>query len=185
MNGKIILNLAISLDGFIADEQGGYDWIKPSGNASLNTAAVWSHDDFLSHVSAVVMGRRSYDQQLHTEYTGQQIYVVTSRSLNDYDNVHVISGDVSEAIQEIKRSSDGDIYLFGGGISIDPVLKSGLIEEYVIGIIPIILGRGIPLFRPDNPTIPLYLTHQYVEDGIVILRYVPRDMQTFPATPVL
>lgn len=175
MSNKIILNLAISIDGFIADNSGGYEWIQPSGNHSLNTEIIWSHDKFLEHVSAVVMGKRSYDQQLHTEYSNKQIYVVTSKKLNDYENIHFIGEDVCSEVIELKQKVNGDIYLFGGGISIDPLLKSGLIEEYIIGIIPIILGNGIPLFLHNNPVIPLHLTHYYIEDGVVILRYIPRE----------
>lgn len=175
MSNKIILNLAISLDGFIADNNGGYDWIQPSGDRNLNTDAIWSHDKFLEQVSTVIMGRGSYDKQLHTDYSNKQIYVVTSKPTDDYDNVHFVSGDICRTVKELKRKETGDIYLFGGGISIDPILKAGLIEEYVIGIIPIILGDGIPLFLNHNPVIPLHLTHYYVEDGIVVLRYIPRQ----------
>ena len=174
MKSKIILNLAISLDGFIADEHDGYDWIVPSGDKSLNSAAAWSHDAFLEQISAVVMGKRCYDLQMHAEYANKQVYVITSQALSDYGNIHFISGDICAALEALKQQAKGDIYLFGGSTSIDPVLKAGMIDEYVIGIIPVILGQGIPLFLADNPMIPLQLTHQYVEDGIVVLRYVPR-----------
>lgn len=175
MNNKIILNLAVSLDGFIADPDGGYEWIQPSGNPGLNTDKIWSHSQFLEHVGAVVMGKRSYDQKLHLAYSNMQIHVVTSQKMEDAENIHFIGGDLCQEILALKQNVDGDIYLFGGGITIDPLLKAGLIEEYVIGIIPMILGDGIPLFLHDNPSIPLHLTHYYVEDGVVVLRYVPRE----------
>ncbi len=174
MAGRIILNLAISLDGFIADENDGYDWIVPSGDAALNTNERWSHDKFLEQVSAVVMGKRCFDLDMHKEYADKDVYVVTSQQVEDYDNVHFIAGDIPDKVQELQKVTDGDIYLFGGSMSIDPILKAGLIDVYVIGVIPVILGRGIPLFLPDNPMISLHLTGQYVEDGIVVLRYVVR-----------
>lgn len=174
MSSKIILNLAMSLDGYIADINGGYDWIQPAGNRALNTEAVWKHETFLEHVSAVIMGKRCYDQGFHTEYGGKQVYVITSQALDDHDNIHFIGGDVCREVLKIRQQADGDVYLFGGGISIAPLLEAGLIDEYIIGIIPIILGKGIPLFLQDNPAIPLYLTHYYVEDGVAVLRYVPR-----------
>lgn len=176
MSKMIILNLAMSLDGYIADKNGGYDWIKPSGNADLNTDAIWSHDTFLSHVAAVVMGRRCYDEQMHAGLGDKQVYIVTSRPHDDYDNIHFISGDVCARVRELKATAAGDIYLYGGGISVDPFIKAGLIDEYIIGIIPIILGGGIPLFLCSNPMIPLHLVEHYVEDGIVILKYIPRRM---------
>lgn len=175
MKAKIILNLTVSLDGFIADEKGGYEWIVPSGNHAMNTKAVWSHARFLERVSTVIMGKRSYDQGLHAEYVGKQVYVITSQELEDCGNIHFRGGEIVRIITRLRDAAEGDIYLFGGGITIDPILKAGLIDEYIIGIIPMILGKGIPLFLPDNPAIPLQLTHSYVEDGVVILRYVPRD----------
>lgn len=171
---KVILNLAVSLDGFIADPVGGYGWIRPSGETGANTKAKWSHEKFLQQISTVVMGKRCYDQGLHAEYGDKQVFVVTSETLCDRDNLHFITGDVCGAVNALRKSGDGGIYLFGGGICIDPLLKAGMIDEYIIGIIPIILGDGIPLFLHGNPEIPLHLTHTYVEDGIVVLRYVPR-----------
>lgn len=175
MNNKIILNLAISLDGFIADKDGGYDWIQPAGKSELNTTAIWSHDNFLEGISAVVMGKKCYDQQMHLEYQNKQVYVATSKDLKDYDNVHFIGKDICCEVSKLKQEQDGDIYLFGGGIVIDPLLKAQLIDEYIIGIIPTILGEGIPLFQHGDPSIPLQLTNYYVEDGIVVLRYIPRE----------
>ena len=174
MSGNIILNLAISLDGFIADEHGGYDWIQPAGNPGLNTPQRWSHERFLEHVATVVMGRRCYDQQMHLEYPGKQVYVATSRPAENHGNIHFIGGDIVPVVASLREKADGDIYLFGGGIVIDPLLKAGLVDEYVIGVIPIILGAGIPLFLHGHAPIPLELTHTYVEDGVVILRYIPR-----------
>lgn len=174
MPSKTILNLAISLDGFIADEDGGYDWIQPAGDPSLNTKIAWSHGEFVKGISAVVMGRRCYDQGFHRDYADKQVYVITSRPGADDGNVHFIHGDVCAAISALRQRVDGDIYLFGGGIAIDPLLKAGMIDEYIVGIIPIILGKGIPLFLQGNPAVPLYLTHCYVEDGVPILRYNPR-----------
>ena len=120
------------------------------------------------------MGKRCYDQRLHEEYGSKQIYVATNEVLDDHDNIHFIGGDLCSRVLELKRKNDGDIYLFGGGILIDAFLKAKIIDEYIVGIIPVILGKGIPLFLKDNPTISLELTGHYVEDEIVILRYNPR-----------
>ncbi len=175
MSNTIILNLAMSLDGFIADADGGYDWIATSGDSHLNTNLRWSHERFLEHVAVIVMGKRCYDQQFHSEYKNKQVYVITSQKLSDYENIHFISPEEACAeVHELKQKANGDIYFFRGGITTDPILKAGLIDEYIIGIIPVILGNGIPLFLQGNPTVPLYLTHHYVEDGVVILRYIPR-----------
>ncbi|MBU3805197.1 MAG: dihydrofolate reductase family protein, partial [Candidatus Cellulosilyticum pullistercoris] len=67
-----------------------------------------------------------------------------------------------------------DVFLFGGGILIDAFLKADIIDEYIIGIIPTILGEGRPLFLGNHPKIDLSLQEFVTEDGIVILRYSRR-----------
>ena len=61
MNGKIILNFAISFDGYIADENGEYDWIVGDGNSKLNTQNKIDFDKFLEGIDVVVMGRNCYN----------------------------------------------------------------------------------------------------------------------------
>ena len=78
MNGKIILNLAVSLDGYIANNDGGYDWIVGDGNSTLNTENKWSHDKFLENIDVVVMGKKCFDQDMHKEYQDKEVYIVTS-----------------------------------------------------------------------------------------------------------
>ena len=68
MNGKIILNLAISLDGYIADENGGFDWIIGDGNNTLNTDEKWDYDKFLEDIDVVVMGKNCYVQGFHKDF---------------------------------------------------------------------------------------------------------------------
>lgn len=175
MRNKIILNLAMSIDGFIADENDGYDWIeKAAGDGRLNTKDVWSYDKFLEGVSAVVMGKRSYDLGMWKGFESKKVYVAAYEDLADHDNVSFIKGDIYEIAKNLKEKHEGDIYLFGGGLMIDKFLKAKVIDEYIIGIIPVILGKGIPLFHENNPFISLELTGYYIENGVVILRYVQK-----------
>ena len=173
MNGKIILNLAVSLDGYIADKDGGYDWIVGDGNSTLNTENKWSHDKFLENIDVVVMGKKCFDQDMHKEYQDKEVYIATSKEIEDFENYHFINGDIVKEIEKLKNKGK-NIYLFGGGILIDSFVKADVIDEYVIGIIPIILGKGINLFYDNNPKIDLKLEYYAVEDGIVIMKYSQR-----------
>ena len=173
MNGKIILNLAVSLDGYIADLDGGYDWIVGDGNSTLNTENKWSHDKFLENIDVVVMGKKCFDQDMHKEYQDKEVYIATSKKLEDFENYHFINGDIVKEIEKLKNKGK-NIYLFGGGILIDSFVKADVIDEYVIGIIPTILGKGIKLFYDNNPKIDLKLEYYAVEDGIVIMKYSKR-----------
>ena len=68
MNRKIIMNLAMSIDGFIADENGGFDWIVGDGNNRLNTEKQWDYNKFLDRIDTVVMGKNCYDQKFYEEF---------------------------------------------------------------------------------------------------------------------
>lgn len=171
MSRKIILNLAISLDGYIADENGGYDWITGDGNHTMDSERKWDYAKFLEHIDIVVMGSHCYDQGFHQDFTDKTVFVATSREIPDTDTIKFIKGDITRCIREEKSKEGKDIFLFGGGKLCDAFIKSELIDEYIIGIIPIILGKGIPLFLSNNPTIRLTLKQHFTEEGIIVLHY--------------
>lgn len=174
MDRKIILNLAISIDGYIASEDGGFDWIVGDGDNKLDTKNKWDYQKFLEDIDVVVMGKKCYDQDFYKDFKDKKVYVATSQSLEDYDNVHFINDDIVKVIEEERKNEGKDIFLFGGGVLIDSFIKSDIINEYIIGIIPTILGKGRPLFLGNNPKIDLHLDEYVTESGIVILRYSKR-----------
>ncbi|WP_027633737.1 dihydrofolate reductase family protein [Clostridium hydrogeniformans] len=174
MRRKIILNLAISIDGYIASEDGGFDWIVGDGDNKLDTEKKWNYDEFLKGIDTVVMGKSCYDQNFHKDFKNKKVYVATSKVLENHDNVHFISGDICKVIEEERKKEGKDIFLFGGGILVDSFIKKDIIDEYIIGIIPTILGKGRPLFLENNPKIDLHLDEYIMENGIAILRYSKR-----------
>lgn len=171
MKRKIILNLAVSLDGYIASEDGGYDWIVGDGDDTLNTEKRHDFGKFLEEVDTVVMGKNCYNQNMHKDFSNKKVYIATTKNMKNHDNIHFISGDICKVIEEEKTKEGKDIYLYGGGVLVDSFLKADIIDEYIIGIIPIILGKGRPLFLGNNPTIRLHLNEYIMDNGIVILRY--------------
>lgn len=174
MSRKIILNLAISLDGYIASEDGGYDWIIGDGDKRLDTENKWDFNKFLEDIDVVVMGKKCYDQNMHNDFKSKKVYIATSKEIKDYDNIHFINGDIVKVIEEERNKEGKDIFLFGGGVLLDSFIKTDIIDEYIIGIIPTILGNGRPLFLGNNPKIDLHLKEYIVDEGIVIIRYTKR-----------
>lgn len=168
---KIILNLAMSLDGYIADEDGGYDWIVGDGDTALNTSLKWNFDQFLDSVDIVVMGYHCYEQKMHEQFKNKQVIVATSKILEDEANIH-FSNDIVNTVNQLKQQ--GNVYLFGGGILVDAFLKEAIIEEFIVGIIPVLLGKGKKLFVDHYPMEQLQLKQYYVEDGIVIMHYIKK-----------
>lgn len=164
----------MSLDGYIADEQGGFDWIKGDGDSRLNTDNKWDYNKFLEEIDIVVMGKRCYDQGFLEDFKDKTIYVATSSSLEDTENIHFVNGDICQTILNECQKEGKDIFLFGGGVLIDAFLKADIIDEYIIGIIPTILGQGRPLFLGGHSKIDLHLQELISDEGIVILRYSKR-----------
>jgi dihydrofolate reductase len=169
MSGKIILNLAMSIDGFIAKEDDTYAWIKGCNNAAFDTDRKYDYPAFLRGVDIVVMGRRCYELGMHADFADKTVYVATTQPIPNHDNV-VFIDTITDTLKR-ERANGKTIYLFGGGVLVDAFIKG----EYIVGIIPTILGAGIPLFLDRNPEIPLSLTGYFVEDGMVVLQYVRRE----------
>lgn len=174
---KIILNLAMSLDGYIADNNNGYEWIKGDDHNLVEIGKEWNHQEFVDSIDHVYLGKSCYDLGMANEFKDKEVYVITHKNLQDYDRVHFIHSDFINQILEVKKTSHKDIYLFGGGQLVDIYLKANVIDEFIIGIIPTILGSGKKLFLDNNPNIPLVLKNTIVKDGIVILIYSKKNEQ--------
>jgi dihydrofolate reductase len=102
--------------------------------------------------------------------------VVFSRTLEaaDWSNTALESGDAVEAVAALKREPGGDILLFGSAALADTLSRAGLIDEYRIGLAPVVLREGTPLFKPGGPELRLELVDtQVLATGGVILSYRP------------
>lgn len=174
---KIILNLAMSLDGYIADEKGGFDWIVGDGDGSNNTEASFDFQQFIESVDTIVMGSKAFEDAPEgslDSYKDKKILVATSRQLVGPSNVEFIKGDICSRLLEIKKEPGLDIWLYGGGQINDFFIKADMVDTYIVGIIPVILGSGRPMFLKNNPRIKLRLTGNYVDEGVTILTYEKR-----------
>lgn len=177
MNRKIILNLAISLDGYIADEDGGFAWIDGHKDSTQNTEKQFDFPFFVNNCDTIVMGRKAYDDCGIESIEGNEtkhFIVATSQERANTANVEFVKGDIVKLVTELKKLKGKDIWLFGGAGLTDAFVKSDEVDEYIIGIIPIILGRGRKLFNSEYPTINLHLDECTIADGIPILRYTKR-----------
>jgi dihydrofolate reductase len=120
------------------------------------------------------MGKNCYDQSFHNDFKDKKIYIATSQNLQNHHNIHFINGDIVKIIEEERKNEGKDIFLFGGGGLVDSYIKADVIDEYIIGIIPTILGKGRPLFLGNNPHINLHLDEYITDSGVVILKYSKR-----------
>lgn len=175
---KIILNLAISLDGYICGENGDYEWIKGHGDRENDTKDNFDFESFYNNVDVVVMGSKAYELHVMDDlsfYEGKKIIVATSREFEPRENVEFINGDICRKILDFKKEKGKNIWLYGGAVLTDSFIRENIIDEYILGIIPTILGKGRSLFKGDYPKIELRLNKYTVDEGIAMLQYSKRD----------
>lgn len=168
---KIILGLAVSLDGFIEGPNGEYDWCFTDQDYGLS--------DFFKRIDTIFMGRKSYElaQTMEGEnpWKGMTTYVF-SKTLKEVngENVKLITGDIEKQINALREQPGKDIWMFGGAELLTTFVNSGWIDEYWLSLHPIILGAGKPLFQNIASRKKLKLTdHKVYETGLVSLRYQP------------
>lgn len=171
MSRKVILYIAMSLDGYIARKNGNIDWLDGDGSESNSD---FGYEEFYSSIDTVIMGRKTYDQILtlgEYPYKGTKGYVYTSKERTENENVVFTDENVEELLTKLRNEDGKDIWLIGGAGVIDDFIKKDLIDEYFITIIPCILGEGISLFKEYNPEVKLKLLKNETVNGMVMLHY--------------
>lgn len=148
---KIILYIAASLDQRIAEPDGSLEWLTGVPNPQKTSS---EYNDLLASVDTVLIGGRAYRELLSMEviwpYKEQMTYVVSRHNWGDEDNVRFITDNLIETVSALRNESGKDILLAGGGELTSMLLAADLIDEMQITYIPVILGKGIPLF-PEQP----------------------------------
>ena len=162
--------VAMSLDGYIAGPNGEADWILM--DPEIDFASIFSEFDTL------LMGRgtfRTAEGMGGGGTWGGVKSVVVSRTLEPekYPKVTIIADDVKRRVLEMKAQPGKDIWLFGGGQLFRSLLAEGLVDTVEVGIIPVLLGGGIPLLPTPAGRVSLTLTSHrvYAKTGTVSLVY--------------
>jgi dihydrofolate reductase len=168
MPKRLRYQVAVSLDGFIADPQGGYDWIV--ADPTIDFGALYKEFD------TAVMGRKTYDiaraQGGNGAMPGIDV-VVFSRTLPSTRSpgVRVVSDDPRKVVADIKAGNGRDVWLFGGGELFRYLLDAGLVDTVEVAVMPVLLGSGIPLL-PAGAHAGLVLSDlKRLPSGIVVLAY--------------
>jgi dihydrofolate reductase len=170
--GAVQLYIAASLDGFIADEDGGVAWVE----RFLVDGVDYGYNEFLTGVGAAVMGATTYEQELERgglPYGERPTWVFTHRDLAMPPEgvVHLTSAPVAEVVAEIERSVDGNVFLVGGGKLIGQFLAAGSLDELILFVVPVWLGRGVPLFDDVVAGEAELLGTRSFATGLVEIRY--------------
>jgi dihydrofolate reductase len=167
---RVRYRVAASLDGCIAGPNGEIDWILPE--PTVDFAALYAGFD------TVLLGRRTYELTLQPGAppwpAGWRIYVF-SRTLEPaaHPAVTVVGADAGATVAALRAErGDRDIWLFGGGRLCASLLAARVVDQIEVAVMPVLLGRGIPLVAAEAPRTRLRLTHSDTyPSGIVGLQY--------------
>lgn len=174
---KIIVYIATSADGYIARPDGNIDWLHRAnargGDYDLGA--------FMRSIDAVIWGRKTYDQVQGftsgraTGDFGKDVrhYIFsTQRPAESSNGVAWVSEPVAAFVRRLRAEKGKNIWMMGGGGIIASFLDAGEIDEFMIHVIPAMIGDGIPLVAPRHRHIPLRLkSSKKFSDGVVRLHY--------------
>lgn len=170
---KVILGLAVSLDGFIEGPNGEYDWCFTDQDYGMT--------DFLKRVDAIFYGRKSYEVMTSVEgpegespwnWKEKKSYVFSNTLKQGGKDFELVSGDIVTRVKEIKNMAGKDIWLFGGASLTTSLLNAGLVDELGMAVHPILLGQGKPLFSGIEKRIKTKLIDaKTYSTGLVYLSY--------------
>jgi dihydrofolate reductase len=169
----VIYSVATSLDGYIADAGGGVDWL----HAAMVKGESYGLPEFMRSIDGVLMGSRTYVKALELGgFTGgaTPCWVFSQRPLEAAKRVRVTASSPREIVELLPTHGVRNAWLMGGGILAASFLADGLIDEISVGVMPVVLGSGIPLFGPLATSVPMRLIESKTyKGGALGLRFEP------------
>ena len=174
---KVIVHIATSADGYIARPDGDLDWLtsRPAPTGFYGIEA------FMKTIDTTVFGRKTYEaaKRLGGKFDGKERTIVFSHQPRPADapaSVEFVNEPVGSFVRRLRQQKGKNVWLMGGGELIADFLDAQAIDEFVISVVPVFIGDGIPLIARRHRYVKLTLqSTERFEDGLVQLRYeVPR-----------
>lgn len=172
---KVILYIAMSLDGYLADKNGGVDWLK---GQEQDNQELGSYPDFIKNIDTVILGYNTYNQVVtelskdYWPYSGMTSYVLTHKSLESTEEIIFTEENLKSLINKVKNEKGKDIWVCGGSSIVNQFIKLELIDVFHVTIIPHLIGEGIRLFENNDQKLKLISTNSY--NGMTDLVYEKR-----------
>ena len=166
---RVVYSVATSLDGYIAGPNGEFDWIPK------DEAIDWGA--YMRRFDTVLMGRKTFEIAARHD-SGANLpnmrTFVFSRTLRatEHPKVTIVADDAASVVSGLRAQRGRGIWLMGGGVLFRSLLQAGLVDVVEAGLVPILLGKGIPLLPPLRKPVVLDLkqTKKY-PSGILLLTY--------------
>jgi dihydrofolate reductase len=170
---NVIVHIATSADGFIARPDGDMEWLTsrpaPDGFYGMNA--------FVRSIDTKVLGRKTYEASLRlgATFDSKSRFIVFTRHAPPADapaGVEFVNGGIGPFVSRLQKQPGKNIWLMGGGELIASFLDAQAIDEFVISVVPVFIGDGIPLIARRHRHVPLGLhSIERFEDGMVQLHY--------------
>ncbi|MDC8103550.1 dihydrofolate reductase family protein [Chryseobacterium sp. PTM-20240506] len=171
---KISLFIAMSLDGYIAQPNDDLSFLKLVEKEGED----YGYTEFTSQIDTIIIGRRTYDYVVneigasHYDNGERDVYVITRTERPQVGRTIFYTGNLTELVERLKSENGKNIYCDGGAEIINELLKQDLIDEFVISVVPVLLGDGTRLFNDRRPEQVLeFITVKTFETGLVQLHY--------------
>lgn len=170
---KFIVNIAMSADGFVARTDGNLDWLtsRPAPKGFYGLPA------FERSTDAKVLGRKTFDLsvKMGAHFSISDVHYIFSRSLAPASvpaGCEFVNEPITRFAKRLRQQAGKNIWLMGGGDIIGAFLDAEAIDEFIISVVPIFIGEGVPLIAPRHRNVPLRLrSSQQFPDGVVQLHY--------------
>ena len=171
---KIVLQLAVSLDGYIEGPNGEFDWCFTDQDYGMSA--------FFKRIDSTFMGRKTYELALAMQdeappgFPKFKEYVFSNTLTEVKEDVILINGDIKKKVEKIKNEKGKDIWLFGGAELISLLMNLHLVDEIILAVHPVILGSGKALFSEIKERTWLMLTdHKIYPNGLAFLIYTVKN----------
>lgn len=171
---KLSLFIAMSLDGYIAKPNDDLSFLKLVEEEGED----YGYAEFTSKIDTIIIGRRTYDYVVneigasHYDNGQRDVYVITRIERPQVDRTIFYTGNLTELVDRLKSESGKNIYCDGGAEVINELLKHDLIDDFIISVIPVLLGNGTRLFKDGRPEQTLeFIEVKTFETGLTQLHY--------------
>jgi dihydrofolate reductase len=170
MSRKVTFGGAVSLDGFFAGPDEAIDWLRWSEDSAAATAASWRG------VDTMLMGRKTWEFAVKMgggpATPGVRTFVFSSTLAGVPAPAELVSEDAADFVRRLKESEGGDVIVMGGGELGSALIEAGLVDEIGLNVHPLLLGGGVPAFRPMARRVEYELIEaRPMARGCVLLRY--------------
>jgi len=170
---KIIVHIATSADGYIARPDGDLDWL----TSRPAPKGFYGMPEFTRTVDAKILGRKTFDLSVEMGAhfrVDDPHYVFSHRPApaSAPAGVEFVAQSIGAFVKRLRAQAGKNIWLMGGGEIIASFLDENAIDEFIISVVPILIGEGIPLIAPRHREVPLHLRAvKPFPDGVVQVHY--------------